>query len=189
MSVFNSQNAPMLATYSRMLAAIPIIILYYMGGTWAEWPIVVVFMVASWTDWLDGYLARKFQTESDMGKFMDPIADKLLVLTCLILLVHARKLDPILVVLLVGRDIYIGGIRAVAAKENVVIAAKAFGKWKTALQMFSIPCLFIFKPELFFNLPIDLIGVYGLWVSVVLSGFSGIQYTMGYYKGSRSFTQ
>ena len=95
------KNAPMLATYARMIAALPIIVFYFMGSPYAEWPLVGVFIFASWTDWLDGYLARKFNVESDMGKFMDPIADKILVLTCLILLLHAHRVDPIMVILLI----------------------------------------------------------------------------------------
>jgi len=161
-------------------------VFYYLGAPWSVWPLVGVFLVASWTDWLDGYLARKYSSESDMGKFMDPVADKLLVLTCLILLLHAHRVDPLMIVVLLGRDIYIGGLRAMAALKNIVIAAKPLGKWKTAIQMASIPCLFIHEPELFFQWPIDKIGYYGLWISVVLSLVSGFQYALGYYSGAKS---
>ena len=175
----------MCATYSRIVMTIPIVICASLGEPWSAWPAAILFMLGSLTDWLDGYLARKFQAESPMGKFMDPIADKILVLGALVMLLEMQRIDAIMVLLLLSRDIYIGGVRAVAATSNVIIAAKPFGKWKTALQMICIPMLFVHKPELFFQLPIDKIGLIGLWLSVGLSILSGIQYTYGFYRGGK----
>ena len=90
------------------------------------------------------------------------------------------RVDPVMVFLFLARDIFVGGIRAVAATNNMVISAKPFGKWKTALQMASLPCLLVYDPVM--GIPLADIGYYGLWISVGLSLISGVEYTMGYYK-------
>ena len=116
-----------------------------------------------------------------MGRFMDPIADKILVLGAIIMLLDMGRVDPIMVFLFLARDIFIGGLRSVAAANNIIISAKPFGKWKTAFQMLAIPLLLIYEPV--FAIPIADIGYYALWVSVGLSLISGAEYTIGYYRG------
>lgn len=174
-------NLPMILTYARAVTAPLILAVLMSGWTWAGWTSAILFILASVTDWLDGYLARRLKVESNMGKFMDPIADKILVLGALVMLLAMGRVDPIMVFLLLARDIFIGGLRSVAAANNVIIAAKPFGKWKTALQMFALPCMLIYEP--IWRLPIADIGYYTLWVSVGLSLISGAEYTLGYYSG------
>lgn len=142
------------------------------------WIASALFIAASITDWFDGYFARKFKAISNLGKFMDPIADKILVATVLILLLPSGRVDPIVVILLLVRDILIGGIRSVAAADNVIIDAKATGKWKTAVQMAAIPLLLIHTPVLGF--PFAETGRVLLWLSAVLSLISGYQYIQLY---------
>lgn len=175
------RELPMVATYSRIFLAVVIVALLFSHWTWAGWVSAVIFCIASATDWLDGYWARRYQAESVMGQFMDPIADKLLVLPVLIMLLELGRIDPFIVIILASRDIFIGGLRSVAAANNVVIAAKPFGKWKTGFQMVSIPMLLIYTPV--FDLPLAKLGIIGLWISVFLSLVSGIQYSYGYWKG------
>lgn len=170
----------MMLTYARAVAAPVLLAILMSGWTAAGWVASVLFVIAALTDWFDGALARKYGTESNMGRFMDPIADKILVLGAVVMLLAMGRVDPIMVFLLLARDIFIGGIRAAAATNNLVIAAKPFGKWKTALQMVAIPLLLIYEP--LFGLPIGDIGYYALWVSVGLSVISGAEYTIGYYK-------
>lgn len=172
-------HLPMIMTYARAVMA-PILVGMLMLWPWAGWPAAILFVLASLTDWLDGYLARKWNVESNMGRLMDPIADKILVLGAIVMLLTMGRVDPIMVFLFLARDIFIGGIRAVAAANNIIIAAKPFGKWKTAFQMVAIPCLLIYEP--IFGLPLGDIGYYGLWVSVGFSLISGAEYTLGYYK-------
>ncbi|MGZ3723647.1 MAG: CDP-diacylglycerol--glycerol-3-phosphate 3-phosphatidyltransferase [Bdellovibrionales bacterium] len=170
----------MILTYSRAAAAPFILAILMSGLPSAGWIAAILFMLAALTDWLDGYFARRFKVESNMGRFMDPIADKILVLGAIVMLLSMGRVDPIMVFLFLARDIFIGGIRSVAAANNMIIAAKPFGKWKTAFQMGAIPCLLIYDP--LFGLPIADIGYYGLWVSVGLSLISGAEYTIGYYR-------
>ena len=148
------------------------------------WVAAALFIAASITDWADGHFARKYNAISNMGKFMDPIADKILVTTVLVMLVQSHRVGPVLVLLLLSRDILIGGIRSVAAADNVIIDAKAAGKWKTALQMSAIPAILIYNP--LFGIPIYNIGVVVLWISVILSLFSGAQYIRIYLDNKKA---
>lgn len=171
----------MWATYSR-IALTPLIVLsFYVDWVWKDWAAAIIFIVGSLTDWLDGYWARKYQAESPMGKFMDPIADKIIVLGALIMLLSVHRVDPLMVLLLLSRDIYIGGLRSVAAANNVIIAAKPFGKWKTAIQMVGIPMMLIDCS--WSGVSTQHFGYVLLWVSVILSIGSGAQYAIGYYRG------
>jgi CDP-diacylglycerol--glycerol-3-phosphate 3-phosphatidyltransferase len=180
------QQLPMALTWSRM-AVCPIFIPLMMleGAIWG-WLAAGLFIIASITDWFDGYLARKFRATSNLGKFMDPIADKILVATVLIILVALQRVGPVVVILLLARDIFIGGIRSVAAADNLIIDAKATGKWKTGLQMVAIPALLIHTP--IYDVPVTSIGTGLLWVSVVLSTISGYQYVKLYLDSRRKQT-
>lgn len=170
----------MILTYARAGAAPVVLAVLMSGWSWAGWASATLFVMAALTDWFDGLLARRMGVESNMGKFMDPIADKILVLAAIVMLLAMGRVDPVMVFLLLGRDIFIGGIRAVAATNNLVIAAKPFGKWKTGFQMVAIPLLLVYEPLA--GLPLGDIGYFALWVSVGLSLLSGAEYTIGYYR-------
>lgn len=142
----------------------------------------VLFVIASITDYYDGYFARKWGIVSNMGKFMDPVADKVLVSSTLIMLLPTGRLTTVMVIILVARDSIIDGLRSVAATQNVVISAAKMGKWKTATQMVAIPCILFNYP--LFGLPIYQIGYWTLWVSVVLSVLSGYHYVRDYIKAN-----
>ena len=184
MSLIQKSSLPMWATYSRILLTPVIMVTLSASFRHAEWIAGILFIVASMTDWLDGYLARTLNAESNMGKFMDPIADKILILGCLLILLDMHRVGPWPVALLLGRDIYIGGLRSVAAANNIIISAKPLGKWKTALQMVSLPCLFIYDS----NLPIPFVTIvtWLLWGAVVLSLISGFEYMVGYHRNRDS---
>lgn len=174
----------MFFTYLRIAAAPVVMGVLYIPWTWAGWTAAILFFLGSLTDWADGYFARRFNAHSNAGKLMDPIADKLLVLGPIIMLLAMNRVDAVMVFLLLARDTFIGGVRSIAATNNVIIAAKPFGKWKTAIQMACIPCLLIYDP-LFGVVPLAKIGYVGLWGSVILSLISGIQYTSSYFQQSK----
>ncbi len=174
------KKLPMWLTWARIaMSPILVVILSFPPTTWNGWSAAIVFTIASITDWFDGALARKYQAESTMGKFMDPIADKVLVSSVLIMLLPIGRVDPVMVIIILLRDIFIGGIRSVAAADGVVISAKNTGKWKTGVQMVGIPALLIHNP--IFGFPTHHMGVTLLWISAVLSIISGIQYTRAYF--------
>lgn len=149
------------------------------GEIWG-WIAALVFVAASVTDWLDGWLARKWNAQSNMGKFMDPIADKILVAAALIMLIPDGRIHPVLVLTLLARDLLIGGIRSAAAADMLIIDAKPTGKWKTGIQMIAIPAVLINTS--IFDIPVSGIGVILLWVSVVLSLISGYEYVQLYFE-------
>jgi CDP-diacylglycerol--glycerol-3-phosphate 3-phosphatidyltransferase len=178
------RRLPMGLTLGRMFACPVLVGLVLMQSSLGNWLAALLFIGASITDWFDGYLARKYNATSNMGKFMDPIADKILVASALIMLIPSGTVNPILVLLLLSRDILIGGLRAVAAAENIIIDAKPTGKWKTGIQMLSIPAILI-QTDLF-GLPVALIGSTLLWISVALSIFSAIEYVQIYNRRTSS---
>ncbi len=170
-----------------LILPVMIFLLLYDGFAW-RLSASLVFAAASLTDYFDGYYARKWNLVSILGKFLDPITDKILVSSVLIFLVYLGKVDPYSVILLLVRDTLIGGIRSVAATQKIVIDAKPAGKWKTALQMGAIPLIILSPwPE---ELSIfDKLGHGLLWFSVFLSMTSGIEYYQGYLKSQKTIDQ
>lgn len=176
---------PMWVTLSR-IALVPFILLCMLPNAfWWNVAAAVLFMMASSTDYYDGYFARKYNAISNMGKFMDPVADKILVSSVLVMMAYFQQIDPWMVIVILARDTFISGVRSVAAADGVIIAAKPAGKWKTALQMVAIPGVMI--GEIPGYLPyLDKISYLVLWVSVVLSISSGVEYFLAYSQGRKT---
>lgn len=172
----------MIATLFRILMMPVIIAIIAFECSYWNWITAILFVIASITDWLDGYWARKYKSETTLGKFLDPVADKVLVSSVLIMLIPLGRIEAIAVVILLNRDIIIGGLRAFAASSGTVIAADKLGKWKTGVQMVAIPSLLLYND--FLHLPWKEVGYWGIWVSVVLSLISGFQYVMKFVQGS-----
>lgn len=129
----------------------------------------IIFIAASLTDFLDGYLARKWNLVSNFGKIMDPFADKLLVLTALIYLAIEGTIPGWIVIIIIGRELLVTSLRALAADNGVILAARNLGKYKTATQMFSI---------IFLTLGVHLIGMILLYIAVALTVISLVDYLM-----------
>jgi len=137
---------------------------------------LVIFAVASITDFLDGYVARKYNMVSKLGKFMDPLADKLLVMAAFVCLVELGKASAWIVILILSREFIVSVFRAVAASEGIVIAASKWGKYKTNSQIFAIIFILLqnYPFSLFTTLPVDQITLYIAAILTVLSGFDYI---------------
>lgn len=139
-----------------------------------------VFMVAALSDALDGYLARRLGLVTVVGKFLDPLADKLIVLSTLVMLVAVDRAPAWLVIVLMARELAVTGLRAIASQEGFVIAAGARGKAKTALQLVGIGFLLVhFEYDvLFFDYTLDFheVGINLLYISLVMSVLSGYEY-------------
>jgi len=131
-----------------------------------------VFLLASLTDILDGYLARARAEVTPLGKFLDPIADKLLVLSALILLVESQRVPAWLAILMIGREFAVTGFRAIASAEGIVIAAENTGKYKMVLQTVSVIILTVY----FQNPRFHQFGLFLLLISLCLALFSAMQY-------------
>ena len=166
-------NLPNKLTILRVLM-IPFFVLFMLmdiTGAADKWIAVALFVVASFTDFLDGYIARKYNLVSNFGKFMDPLADKLLVSAAMICLVEMGRLPAWIVIVIISREFIISGFRLIASDNGVVIAASYWGKFKTVFQMAMIIVLIC-----------NLGGAFGIvetaliWISVILTIVSLIDY-------------
>jgi len=172
-------NLPTILTLSRIVL-IPFFVLSVY-----QHPILgaLIFSIASITDFLDGYLARRSGQITTFGIIMDPLADKFLVISALIVLVDMERLSALIAIILIVREFLVTGLRVVALSKNIVIPAEMGGKLKTTAQITSILCL-ILVGTIFDNLPIDLydIGLVFIAIALVLSVTSGLQYTISFWK-------
>lgn len=136
--------------------------------------VLVLFAIASLTDFLDGFIARKFDLITSFGKFIDPIADKLLVNTMFILFAVKGEVSVVPVIVMIWRDMIVDGLRMNASAKGRVVAAGMIGKTKTVLQMFAIIFLLLENlPFIFIGIPV---GQILLWLAMVVSIISGISY-------------
>lgn len=140
-------------------------------GAYGKYAAAAVFILASATDWLDGYLARKKGLVTDFGKFMDPIADKLIVCSAMICLVEQGALAAWMVIIIIGREFIISGFRLVASDKGVVIAASYWGKFKTVFQMVMVILLIVDLGGVF-----DTIAKIVTWIAVALTVVSLVDY-------------
>jgi len=164
-------NLPNKLTMFRVIL-IPFFVLFMLVDITSadKWIALSIFIVASLTDLLDGKIARKYHLVTNLGKFMDPLADKLLVCSALICLVEMAKLPAWMVIVIIAREFIISGFRLIASDNGVVIAASYWGKFKTTFQMVMI-CLLIADIE-----AISIITNVIVWIALILTVVSLIDY-------------
>lgn len=183
-------NIPNILTLLR-IAAIPLLVFLLMSpdrepGFWAA----ALFAVASVTDWLDGYLARRMGIVTVFGKFLDPIADKLIVMAALIMILPFGRVPAWMVLVILGREIIITGLRGIASSEGIVIQASDLGKFKTIFQLVAIIGLLLhFDYRWFFGIDhpylvvnMHNVGIFYLWIATVITIWSGVDYLAKFYK-------
>jgi len=158
----------------RVILIPVLMVVFYMPGPLGHWISALVFVLASATDWLDGYLARKRGEITPFGRFLDPVADKLLVATALVLLVSGDIAPAILAVVIIGREITIGALREWLAERATVVHVSLIAKWKTALQMLAISALLLHENVL--GLSMHETGLVLLWLAAALTLWSGYEY-------------
>lgn len=173
-------NLPNQLTLSRILTVPVIVVLLMYEGKWTCFAAGLVFAVAGFTDLIDGYLARKDNQITSLGKFLDPLADKMLVSSVLIMLVQLGWVPGWVAIIIICRDVMVMGLRAVAADDGIVIAADKYGKFKTVLQLVALEPLILHYDLL--GLPVHAIGLTLLYISLVLTVFSGCNYFVGFYR-------
>jgi len=135
---------------------------------------VIIFIAAIFTDWLDGHVARSTNQVTDLGKLLDPIADKLLVISALIPLVALNRVPAWIAVVLIGREISVSGLRAIKASEGTVIPASQLGKYKMLSQAVAIILLILHYR--FFSIDFHFFGTIVLWIALIITLISGIDY-------------
>ena len=166
-------NTPNKLTIARM-SIVPFLVIFLLtgwGGEANRYISLTLFVVASVTDWFDGYLARKNNLVTNFGKFMDPLADKLLVCSAMICMIDLKRLPAWFVIIIIAREFIISGFRLIAAENGIVIAANYWGKFKTASQMIMIILLILHFDGIFVILEQIFI-----WLSLTLTIISLITY-------------
>ncbi|MCS6898002.1 MAG: CDP-diacylglycerol--glycerol-3-phosphate 3-phosphatidyltransferase [Nitrospira sp.] len=178
----DSLNLPNVLTLGRIVL-IPIFVLVFMEPTPERSLLAaVIFTAAAVTDLLDGYIARRTGQITKLGKLLDPIADKLLVLSALILLVNVDRVGALVAILIIARELTVTGIRAMAAGERMIIAAQTMGKYKMALQVVAIVLLILDGTWLAEIGNVYLVGTATLYLSLVLGYISGWQYVRSFWR-------
>ena len=179
-------NIPILLTWLRIVL-IPLVVgVFYLPPTLLS-PMhqntlaMLIFVLAALTDWFDGYLARKWNQTSSFGAFLDPVADKLMVTAALLVLVHLQRLDAVIALVIVGREIAISALREWMAQigASKSVAVNQLGKFKTACQMVAIPMLLFYAPLTIGGTTLFDSRVWGTWliyVAAVLTIWSMLYY-------------
>ena len=165
-------NLPNKLTILRMIMIVPFVVfmLVPIGGTAGKWIALALFVIASLTDLLDGKIARKYNLVTTFGKFMDPLADKLLVCSALICLVELGRIPAWIVTIIISREFIISGFRLVASDKGVVIAASWWGKFKTTFQMVMIVLMIADIAAL------SIVTQIVMWIALILTVVSLIDY-------------
>lgn len=171
-------NLPNLLTLSRILAIPLLAVLFFIPGNGAKWAAMLLFAAAGLTDFLDGYFARSRRQFSRLGRFLDPVADKLLVASALFLLVAFGNISgltilPALVILC--REILVSGLREFLASLRVRVPVSRLAKWKTGIQMVAIGFLIVGNAAPHW-IPALAIGAAGLWLAAVFTLITGYDY-------------
>lgn len=165
-------NLPNKLTILRMIMIVPFVVfmLVPIGGAAGKWIALALFVIASLTDLLDGKIARKYNLVTTFGKFMDPLADKLLVCSALICLVELGRIPAWIVIIIISREFIISGFRLVASDKGVVIAASWWGKFKTTFQMVMIVLMIADIAAL------SIVTQIIMWIALILTVVSLVDY-------------
>lgn len=179
-------NIPNKITISRIFLIPIFIIILSIPFNWGAWNIgktelpishfvaTLIFVIAAGTDWLDGYYARKYNLITNLGKFLDPLADKLLVSSALILLVELGLAPAWIVIVIISREFAVTGLRLVAAGEGIVLAASKMGKLKTVTQILAAILLLLHNfPFSYTGFPLATIVLY---IAMIITAISGYDY-------------
>jgi CDP-diacylglycerol---glycerol-3-phosphate 3-phosphatidyltransferase len=173
------KHIPNLITLSRILLLPVLVYLLWDDNLVYGWYAAGVLIIIGLSDLLDGYLARRWDAVTNLGKIMDPTSDKLTILVSILMLMHLNRINVILVILIISRELIVVTLRAIAASDGIVIQASDGGKRKTALQMFGVGGLFIYYD--FFGASAAYCGTVLIIMSVILSWYSGLKYIRDYY--------
>lgn len=161
-----------------------VVALLYFPGRFTCACAALVFIFAAITDWLDGYIARKSNMVTSMGKFLDPLADKLLICSVLIMFTKLDWAPAWVVIIIVCREILITGLRTLAIDEGIILAADKFGKAKTVLQIAAITPICLHYP--IFNADVAAIGLWLLYAAMIVAIYSGFNYCVYVYKHAKT---
>ena len=175
-------NLPNTITLLR-IGVIPVLFLILLSpGRSLSLFIAALFILAALTDLADGYIARRYGIVTKMGKLLDPVADKIIVNTAMVLMIPIGHIPAWIVALIILRDIVVDGTRNIALSDGIVIAASKLGKRKTLSQNIAVSALIIHYP--LFGINAHLVGMITLYVALILTIWSGVDYFVKFYRGT-----
>ena len=169
-------NLPNMLTLSRIIAIPLVVACFWLDRGWAQWLSMILFVIAAVTDWFDGYFARRYHQISRFGRFLDPIADKLLVAAALVMLVDSgtlRGLNVLAALIILAREILVSGLREFLAELRVGLPVSQLAKWKTGAQMVAIAALLVGDAA---SPLVPQVGIVLIWVAAALTLITGYDY-------------
>ena len=182
-------NIPNIITFCRIIVTpVLFILLLHSPGRFMSFCAAIIFVLASITDFLDGYLARRMNQVTSLGQFLDPLADKLLVGVALIMMIPLGRIPPWVVALIVGREILVTSLRVVAMREEMVIEASRMAKNKTALQIVAVVALMIHYEyklgwnSLCFTVDFHMVGLMVLYIALFITIWTGADYFYKFFR-------
>lgn len=177
------KHLPNFLTLGRIMLAPPIVILLFFPGKVASALAALIFLIASLTDFFDGFTARRFQVESSFGRFLDPIADKVLVTSALIMLIELDRVPAWVVMLIISREVAVSALRATTKTWNTTLTPSPLGKLKTVFQFAAIvPLILHYEYTFIITVNFHVVGTVLLYIALVLTLWSGIDYFLRFYR-------
>ena len=173
-------NLPNSITITRISVVPFLFFLLLSPGPFWSLVLAALFALASITDFLDGFTARKYNMITTMGKFLDPLADKIIINSAMILMIPIGRIDAWIVAIIIMRDLIVDGIRSIASSEGIYIQASMLGKQKTVAQSIAVTALMIHYS--FLGLDAHFVGTVVLYVALVLTVYSGLDYFIKFYR-------
>lgn len=177
------KHLPNFLTLGRLILVPPIVILLFFPGRYPSAVAGIIFLVASLTDYFDGFIARRFSLESSFGRFLDPIADKILVTSALIMLIALGRVQAWIVMLIITREVAVSALRAITKSWDTTLAPSRVGKLKALFQFAAcVPLIIHYEYNLIIPINFHLVGTVLLYMALVLTLWSGVDYFLRFYK-------
>jgi CDP-diacylglycerol--glycerol-3-phosphate 3-phosphatidyltransferase len=177
------KHLPNFLTLGRLVLVPPIVILLFFPGKFPSALAAIIFLIASLTDFFDGFIARRFHVESSFGRFLDPIADKVLVTSALIMLISVNRVEAWIVMLIITREVAVSALRGITKSWDTTLQSSSVGKIKTVIQFAAIvPLIIHYKYKFFITIDFHLIGTVLIYVALILTLWSGVDYFLRFYR-------
>jgi len=178
-----TRHLPNFLTLGRLILVPPIVILLFFPGKYPSAMAAVIFLIASLTDYFDGWIARRFEVESSFGRFLDPIADKVLVASSLIMLIALGRVQAWIVMLIISREVAVSALRATTKTWDTTLKPSRVGKLKTVFQFAAIvPLIVHYEYSMLIPIDFHLLGTVLIYVALVLTIWSGVDYFVRFYR-------
>lgn len=177
------KHLPNFLTMGRIILVPPMVILLFFPGKVASALAALIFLIASLTDFFDGFTARRFKVESSFGRFLDPIADKVLVTSALIMLIELDRVPAWVVMLIISREVAVSALRATTKTWNTTLTPSPLGKLKTVFQFTAIvPLILHYEYTFLITINFHVVGTVLLYIALVLTMWSGMDYFLRFYR-------